>query len=128
MMATLASAFGALALILACIGLYGLLAYTVARRTKEMGIRMALGAQRSRVIAMIVRNAVWLVAIGVILGLPAACAASLWVKSMLFGLTPTDPASLAGSALLLLAAALFASYLPARRASRVDPMTALRHE
>src|SRR5579872_2820669 len=127
MMATLASGFGILALVLACIGLYGLLAYSVARRTKELGIRMALGAQRRRVIAMVVNGAIRLIIIGVALGLPAAWAASRWVKSMLFGLTPTDPATTAGAALILVAAALLAAYLPARNASRVDPMTALRH-
>ncbi len=128
MMATLAGGFGTLALILACIGLYGLLNYSVARRTREIGIRMALGAQRSRVIGGEVRSAVRLLVLGIVLGLPAAWIASRWVKSMLFGLTPTDPATLAGAAILLTAAALLAAYLPARRASRVDPMTALRHE
>jgi predicted permease len=128
MMATLASGFGVLALLLACIGLYGLLAYSVARRTKELGIRMALGAQRRGVIAMVVRNAVTLVLVGIALGLPAAWAASRLVKSMLFGLTPTDPATILGAASVLATAALLAAYLPALRASRVDPMTALRHE
>ena len=127
-MATLASAFGLLALSLACIGLYGVVAYSVARRTKEMGIRMALGAQRRRVIGMIVKGAVRLVVVGIALGLPAAWAASRWVKSMLFGLTPTDPTTMTGAALVLASAALLAAYVPARRASRVDPMTALRHE
>jgi putative ABC transport system permease protein len=128
MMATLAGGFGTLALMLACIGLYGLLNYSVARRTREIGIRMALGARRSGVIGMEVRGAIRLVAIGIALGLPAAWAASRWVKSMLFGLAPTDPATIAGAAILLTAAALIAAYLPARRASRVDPMVALRHE
>jgi predicted permease len=128
MMATLASSFGGLALVLACVGLYGLLAYSVARRTKEMGIRMALGAQRRRVIGMVVKGAIRLVAIGIAVGLPAAWFASRWVKSMLFGLTPTDPTTIAGAALVLASAALLAAYLPARRAARVDPMTALRHE
>ena len=128
MMATLAGGFGALALILACVGLYGVLAYSVARRTKELGIRMALGAQRSRVIVMVVKGAIRLVVAGIALGLPAAWVASRWVKSMLFGLTATDPATIAGAAAILATAALVAAYLPARRASRVDPMTALRHE
>jgi ABC-type antimicrobial peptide transport system permease subunit len=128
MMATLAGGFGVLALVLACIGLYGLLAYSVARRTKEMGIRMALGAQRRRVIGMIVKGAVRLVVFGIALGLPAAWAASRWVKSMLFGLTPTDPATIGAAVAILATAALVAAYIPARRASRVDPMTALRHE
>lgn len=128
MMAALAGGFGALALILACIGLYGLLNYSVARRTKEIGIRMALGAQRSSVIGMELKSAVRLVVIGIVLGLPAASLASRWVRSMLFGLTPTDPATIAGASVSLTAAALVAAYLPARRASRVDPMTSLRHE
>jgi len=128
MMATLASGFGALALMLACLGLYGLLDYTVARRTKEMGIRMALGARPGRLIRMVVRGAVQLVVLGIALGLPAAWAASQWVKSMLFGLTPADPATIAGSALLLAIAALLAAYVPARRAANVDPMVALRWE
>jgi predicted permease len=128
MMATLASGFGVLALVLACVGLYGLLAYSVARRTKELGIRMALGAQRRGMIAMVVRNAAGLVLVGIALGLPAAWAVSRLVKSMLFGLTPTDPGTIAAAAIILAAAALVAAYLPARRASRVDPMTALRHE
>jgi len=128
MMATLASGFGALALMLACLGLYGLLDYTVTRRTKEMGIRMALGARPGRLIRMVVRGAVQLVVLGIALGLPAAWATSQWVKSMLFGLTPGDPATIAGSALLLAIAALLAAYVPARRAANVDPMVALRYE
>ncbi len=90
-MATLAGAFGLLALTLACVGLYGLLAYSVAQRTKEIGIRMALGAQESRVVALVLKGGARLVLIGIALGLPAAWAASRWVESMLFGLTPTDP-------------------------------------
>jgi putative ABC transport system permease protein len=128
MMARLAGGFGTLSLILASIGLYGLLNYRVARRIKEIGIRMALGARRSRVIRMEIGSAVRLVALGIALGLPAAWAASDWVQSMLFGLTRADPATIAVSVILLTAAALMAAYLPARRASRVDPMAALRHE
>ena len=127
-MARLAGGFGFLSLILASIGLYGLLNYRVVRRTKEIGIRMALGARRSRVIGTEVRSAIRLVALGIALGLPAAWAVSRWAESMLFGLSPTDPATVAGSVILLTAAALVAAYLPARRASRIDPMTALRHE
>jgi predicted permease len=128
LMATLAGGFGVLALILACIGLYGLLAYSVARRTRELGIRMALGAQRHRVIAMVVKGAFQLVVLGIAVGLPAAWFASRWIKSMLFGLTPTDPVTIVGASAIMTAAALLAAYLPARRASRVDPMTALRHD
>jgi predicted permease len=128
LMAMLASAFGALALLLACIGLYGLLAYSVARRTRELGIRMALGAQRTHVMTMVLAGAVRPVAIGVIIGLPVAWAVSQGVRSMLFGLEPADTATVAGSILLLAMAALMAAYLPARRAARVDPMSALRHD
>jgi predicted permease len=128
MMATLAGGFGALALLLACVGLYGLLNYSVARRTKEIGIRMALGARRSRVVRMEVRGACRLVAFGMAVGLPAAWVASRWIQSMLFGVTSADPATMAAAAIVLITAALAAAYLPARRASRVDPLTALRHE
>ena len=128
MLATLAGAFGCLAIGLTCIGLYGLLAYTVVRRTKEIGIRMAMGAQRSQVVVMVLTDAVRLVVVGVAVGLPAAWAGTRGVQSILFGLTPTDPAAIGGAMLLLTAAALVAAYLPARRASRVDPLSALRHE
>jgi predicted permease len=127
-MSKLAGAFGLLALVLACVGLYGLQAYTVARRTKELGIRIALGAPRQRVMTMVLARALRLVSIGILTGLPAAWLASRWVKSLLFGLTPADPATLAGASTVLVAAALLAAYVPARRASQVDPIVALRHE
>jgi predicted permease len=128
MMATLAGAFALLALTLASVGLYGLLSYSVAQRTREIGIRMALGAEGVRVVAMLLEGATRLVLIGIAIGLPAAWVASRYVKSMLFGLTPTDPAVIGGAILLLAAAAELAAFLPARRALRVDPLTALRHE
>ncbi len=128
MMATLAGGFGLLALTLACVGLYGLLAYSVAQRTKEIGIRMALGAQGTRVVTLVLKRGARLVLIGIALGLPAAWAASRWVESMLFGLTPADPVAIGGAILLLTTAAQLAGYIPARRASRVDPLIALRHE
>ena len=128
MMATLAGAFGVIALTLACIGLYGLLAYSVAQRTKEIGIRMALGARPRLVVALVLKRGAWLVLAGVALGLPAAWAASQWTESMLFGLTPGDPMAIGAAIVLLMAAAQLAAYLPARRASRVDPLAALRHE
>jgi predicted permease len=128
LMATLAGAFGMLALTLACVGLYGLLAYSVAQRTKEIGLRMALGAQRTRVVAAVLKHGTMLVSIGIALGLPAVWAASRWVDSMLFGVTTTDPAATIAAILVLTAAAQLAAYLPARRASRVDPLVALKQE
>jgi predicted permease len=128
MMATLAGAFGVLALTLASVGLYGLLAYTVARRTKEIGIRMALGAQRRRVVMLVLEGAARLVVVGIVVGLPVAWGASRWVRSMLFGLTPTDPTAIVGAVVLLAAVAQLAAFLPARRAAHVDPIAALRHD
>jgi putative ABC transport system permease protein len=128
MMATLSGAFGILALVLAAVGVYGLLAYDVVRRTTDIGIRMALGAQRSAVISAVVKDAIRLVAFGVFAGMPMAWAGSRAVQSMLFGLAPTDPATMGSAAIVLLAAGMLAAYLPARRASRLDPMAALRHE
>jgi predicted permease len=126
--AVLTGAFGVLALILACIGIYGLMAYDVARRTSEIGIRMALGAQASQMLRMILGEASWLAAMGVAAGLGIAFLLARFIRSMLFGLTPTDPLILTGSALLLLVVALLSGWGPARRAARTDPMEALRHE
>jgi predicted permease len=128
MLATLASGFGMLALMMSCMGIYGLLAYTVARRTKEMGIRVALGAPRGQVIVTVLKSAAGLVLTGLALGLPAAWAASRWVQSMLFGLKRNDLSAIGGAILLLVTSAMLAAYLPARRASRVDPITTLRNE
>jgi len=128
MMATLASGFGVLAVALACIGLYGLLACSVARRIKEIGIRMALGAERSRVMTLVVSRAVRLVLAGISVGLPTALAASRWIESMLFGLKSTDLITIAGAIGMLILTAQVAVYIPAWRASRVDPLAALRHE
>jgi ABC-type antimicrobial peptide transport system permease subunit len=128
LLALLAAIFGGLALVLAFIGLYGLLGYSVARRTRELGIRMALGAQRSGVVSMVLRRALGLVLVGVVVGLPAALVASRWVKSMLFGLNPDDPATLAGAAIVLVGAGIGAAYFPARRAAGIDPVAALREE
>lgn len=126
--ATLTTGFGLLALVLAGIGIYGTMAYRVARRTGEIGIRMALGAQSGQVLRMILREASWMVCGGVVIGAAVALAAIRFVSAMLYGLKPDDPATMAGAAGLLLAIALLAAWLPARKASRVDPMTALRHE
>jgi ABC-type antimicrobial peptide transport system permease subunit len=128
LMATLATGFGLLALVLACVGLYGLLAYSVVRRTREIGIRMALGARRGRVVAMVLGGAFRLTSVGLVAGLIAATFASRSVASMLFGVTPADPAALAAATLILVAAAFLAAWLPARRASAVNPLEALRHE
>jgi predicted permease len=126
--AQLASGFGMLALVLACIGIYGIMAYTVARRTGEIGIRMALGAQAVQVLRMVLREASWMALAGVTLGLACALWLARFLSSMLYGLMPWDPLTLTGAAALLLAIALLAAFGPARRASRVDPIRALRHQ
>jgi ABC-type antimicrobial peptide transport system permease subunit len=128
LIAKLLSFFGALALLLACVGLYGLMSYAVVRRTREIGIRMALGAQRAAMLRMVLRETMLLVGIGIALGVPVALAATRLVEKYLFGLKPTDPATIMMAALLMLAVALLAGYLPARRASRTDPTVALRYE
>jgi predicted permease len=120
--------FGLLALLLACIGIYGLISYAVARRTAEMGIRMALGARRASVVWLVLREALVLVMIGLAAGIPLLFAAARLASGLLFGVSPTDPATLSATALLMLSIAALAAYLPARRASRVDPMVALRYE
>ena len=127
-MTSLTGGFGVLGLALACVGLYGLLGYSVVRRTREIGIRMALGAQRRGVQWMVVGRALRLLIVGAALGLPAAWVVSRWLQSMLFGLTPTDPSVIACAVLLLVMAGMLAAYFPARRATRVDPVTALRAE
>jgi macrolide transport system ATP-binding/permease protein len=128
MLADLCSAFAVLALTIACVGLYGTMAYTVARRTGELGIRMALGAQRSAVVRAVLREEFGLVAVGLAISVPAALGTSRFVESLLFGMKPNDPLALTMAVAILLGAALLAGYVPARRASRIDPMTALRHE
>ena len=122
------SLFGGLALLLASIGLFGLMSYSVSRRTNEIGIRMALGAQREHVLRLVMRESMILVAIGVAIGLAIALGASRFVATLLFGLPPTDPASLAAAIAVMVLVSAFAGYLPARRASRVDPMVALHYE
>jgi predicted permease len=128
MIATLATGFGLIALVMSRLGVYGLLAYSVTQRTKEIGIRMALGARSGEVIELVLKNAVVLVLTGVVIGLPAALAACSWLKSTLFGLGPAGPGAIVSAILLLAAAALIAAYLPARRASKIDPILALHHE
>jgi predicted permease len=128
LLAKLATFFALLALLLACIGLYGVMSYDVARRTHEIGIRMALGAQRRDVVSLVLRETMLLVVIGVIIGLSAALATTRLISSLLYGLTPNDPLNIALAGLLLLAVAALAGYFPARRAARVDPLVALRHD
>jgi predicted permease len=126
--ARLCSAFAILALTIACVGLYATMAYAVARRTGEIGLRLALGAGRGTVIWMILRDVCVLAAVGLAIGVSAAYAASRLIESFLFETQPNDPGAVALAAAILLTSALAAGYGPARRASRVDPLTALRHE
>ena len=128
LLARLSTLFGLLALLLAGIGLYGLMAHSVTQRTNEIGLRMALGAGRGGVLWMVLRESLRLVLIGLAIGLPAAYAAARVSASLLFGLKPGDPGAFVAAITVLVAVAMIAGYLPARRASRVDPMTALRHE
>ena len=128
LVATLSSVFGLLALVLVCIGLYGVLAYDVARRTHEIGIRMALGANARQIVRLVLGETLWMVGIGIVIGLGATWAATRWVASLLFGLQPQDPLTIGLAVLVLLAVAAVAGYLPARRATRVDPLVALKYE
>jgi predicted permease len=120
--------FSILALVLSAVGLYGLLAHVVGRRTGEIGIRMALGADRGTVVWMILGRSLWLVGIGLAVGVPATLWAARPLASLLYGLEPTDASTIAVGVLVLVATALAASYIPARRASRIDPLAALRSE
>jgi ABC-type antimicrobial peptide transport system permease subunit len=126
--ARLCTAFAILALLIACIGLYGTMSYTVARRTGEIGIRMALGAQRGAVVWMVLRQALVLAIAGLATGVPIALGTSKFIESFLFDVKPNSPASVLAAAAILLSAVLVAGYMPARKASRIDPMTAVRHE
>jgi len=128
LLAALASGFGLSALLLACLGLYGVMGYDVARRTQELGVRLALGASARHVVWLVLREAVALALVGAAFGLGAALAAMRFVASLLYGLTPNDPPTLILAAALLLAVAALAGYLPARRAAQVDPLEALRCE
>jgi ABC-type lipoprotein release transport system permease subunit len=128
LMATLSGFFGALAAILATVGLYGVISYMVARRRNEIGIRMALGANRGNILSLVLREGMWLATVGIGIGLLCAGGLTRIVAKTLFGITPLDAVTFGGASLLLLIIAALACYLPARRAMRVDPMTALRYE
>jgi ABC-type antimicrobial peptide transport system permease subunit len=126
--AKLCTGFAVLALLIACVGLYGTMSYSVARQVGEIGIRMALGAQRGAVVWMVLRRVLLLAAVGLAISVPAALSASQLVKSFLFETQPNDPGTLALAGVVLLSAAILAGYAPARRASRIDPLAALRLE
>jgi ABC-type antimicrobial peptide transport system permease subunit len=128
MIAELSGAFGGLAIILVCVGLYGIMTYATSRRTNEIGIRLALGAQRGGILWLVLRESLLLVLIGVAVGVPLVLAAGKWISSLLFGLQTADALTLASAIGLMFAVGVFASYIPARRAMRVNPIIALRYE
>jgi ABC-type antimicrobial peptide transport system permease subunit len=128
LMATLSSMFGILAVLIASVGLYGVMSYIVARRTNEMGLRVALGANRANIVGLILRQAGGLLAAGIGIGVAFALVATRMAQSMLFGLKPYDARTFMLGAILIATVTLLASYLPARRAARLDPMTALRED
>ena len=126
--ASMFGVFGALALVIAAVGLYGVIGYAVSQRTHEIGVRMALGARGGDVLRMVMRQGASLAIAGALGGLLGALAVTRFLRAMLFGVTPLDPAAYVGAGALLLAAAALACYLPARRAARLDPVRALRAE
>ncbi|RPI21916.1 MAG: FtsX-like permease family protein, partial [Acidobacteria bacterium] len=128
LLSTISGFFGFLALTLSAVGMFGLLAHIVQKRTAEIGIRIALGAEAGAVVRMILGRSLLLVAIGIAIGIPAAVSAARPLASLLYGLQTTDITTVTAGAIVLAAAAILASYIPARRASRIDPMSALRSE
>jgi predicted permease len=127
-LAKLSAFFAALALLLACIGLYGIMSYSVAARTREIGVRMALGARRTDVLRLVLKEGMMLVTVGLAAGIPLALVSSRLLSSMLYGLKSTDPVSLLTVMAILVLVALLAGFIPSRRATKVDPMIALRYE
>jgi ABC-type antimicrobial peptide transport system permease subunit len=128
MVSTLATAFAGLATLLAGVGLYGVLSYTISRRTREIGIRVAIGADPGAIRAMVLREVGWLIAGGSLLGLPAAVGVSIYAESLLYEMKGLDLGVLAGATVSVVLVSLLAGYLPVRRAMSVDPMHALRYE
>ena len=128
LLASLSAIFGLLATLLAMVGLYGVVAYMVTKRTREIGIRMAIGALARDVLWLILRDVVWIVAAGIALALPLAWASTRLLRGQLYGVTPIDPAAIAAAVSVLLTVAAIAGLVPARRAARMNPTTALRHD
>jgi putative ABC transport system permease protein len=128
LLAALSGSFGAFALALTCLGLYGVISFTTARRTSEIGVRIALGATRTRVASMVLKESFIVAAIGVVIGVPAALLAARTISSGLFGVSPDDPFTIAAAVAAMLLVACAAALVPARRAARIDPIQALRCE
>jgi len=124
----LLAAFAALALFLSSLGIYGVLAYDVSQRTREIGIRGAIGASRGQIVAMVVKQGLWKTGVGLVLGLLGAFLLTRYMQTLLFAVQPTDPIVYAAVSAMLIAVAMVASYLPARRAAKIDPLIALRDE
>jgi predicted permease len=127
-LAILTAIFGGAAMLLACLGLYGVIAFTTARRTNEIGLRMALGATRGDVIRIVLNDSARLVVTGIVIGVPAALSATRLIATWLFGVGSSDPLTIAGAASVMIAVSVLAGFIPARKAARVDPVVALRHE